>query len=504
VSTRVNSVLDLVGRTPVVRLSRLAPSHVELYVKLEARNPMGSVKDRLALAIIEDAEARGLLRPGQTVVEASSGNTGIALAMVCAAKGYPLVVVMAESFSVERRRLMRFLGARVVLTPAAHKGSGMMRKAAELAAEHGWFLCQQFDNPANPAMHERTTGREIIAAFADAPLDWFVAGCGTGGTITGVGRALRSAGVRTRLAVCEPDNVPLLASGIAQPRDADGTPSASHPSFRPHPMQGWTPDFIAGVAENAVREQLIDRIVPVNGADAMRLSRELARSEGIFTGITGGATLAGALQIAREAPAGSRILALLPDTGERYQSTPLFADIPVDMCEEELEISRSTPSSRFDSPAPAPTAPPPAVPSPAPIAASVAADAEATQALETAIRSTETPIVMFALEWCEFCWSLRRLFKQLAIPFRSIDLDSAKLQQHNFGNRLRTALNARTGIVTIPQVFIGGTLIGGATDVIEALRAGKLQPRLARLGILSNASMDIDPRSFLPGWLHPR
>ena len=508
-TTRVNSVLDLVGRTPVVRLSRLAPSHVELYVKLEARNPMGSVKDRLALAVIEDAEARGLLRPGQTVVEASSGNTGIALAMVCARKGYPLVVVMAESFSIERRRLMRFLGARVVLTPAAEKGSGMMRKAAELAAAHGWFLCRQFDNPANPAMHERTTGREIIAAFADAPLDWFVAGCGTGGTVTGVGRALRGAGLRTKVAACEPDNAPLLASGVAQQRDADGAPSASHPLFRPHPMQGWSPDFIAGVTDSALREQLIDRFVPVNGADAMRVSRELARTEGIFTGITGGATLAGALQIAREAAKGTRILALLPDTGERYQSTPLFADVPVDMTDEELAISRSTPTARFDAPGvpPSPAKPASAAAPPAPTAATAAAtsaDAEATATIETAIGDTQTQVVMFALEWCEFCWSLRRLFKQLAIPFRSIDLDSAKLQEHNLGNRLRGALTARTGIATIPQVFVGGTLIGGATDVIEALRAGKLQPRLARLGILFNTSENIDPRSFLPGWLHPR
>ncbi|HMA11062.1 MAG TPA: PLP-dependent cysteine synthase family protein, partial [Steroidobacteraceae bacterium] len=215
--SRHESVLDLVGGTPVIRLSRLAPAGVELFVKLEARNPMGSVKDRLALAIIEDAERSGMLSPGQTVIEATSGNTGIALAMVCARKGYPLVVVMAENFSVERRRLMRFLGARVVLTPAALKGSGMLSKAAELAATHGWFLCRQFDNPANPAMHERTTGREILEAFADAPLDWFVAGCGTGGTVAGVGRALRHAGAHTRIAVCEPDNTPLLASGIAQP-----------------------------------------------------------------------------------------------------------------------------------------------------------------------------------------------------------------------------------------------------------------------------------------------
>jgi cysteine synthase len=494
-SIRHDSVLDLVGHTPVVRLSRLAPPQVELFVKLEARNPMGSVKDRLALAIIEDAEASGMLSPGQTVIEATSGNTGIALAMVCARKGYPLVVVMAENFSIERRRLMRFLGAKVVLTPASLKGSGMMRKATELAQAHGWFLCRQFDNPANPAMHERTTGQEIIDAFADAPLDWFVAGCGTGGTVTGVGRALRRAGTSTRIAVCEPDNTPLLASGIAQPRDADGTVSASHPSFRPHPMQGWTPDFIAGITELAVKEHLVDRVVPVKGDDAMRLSRELARREGIFTGITGGATLAGALSIAREAPAGSRILALLPDTGERYQSTPLFADIAAQMSEEELDISRSTPGARFDVTSPAPA--------PAPQAAPVCVDTEAQQAVARAIADPDKPVVMFALEWCEFCWSVRRLFTHLGIPMRSIELDAALLQERDLGTRLRAALNARTGIATFPQIFIGGTLVGGAIDVIEAHRAGQLQPALAGLGITCNES-SVDPRVFLPGWLHPR
>jgi cysteine synthase A len=500
-SIRHDSVLDLVGNTPVVRLSRLAPAGIELFVKLEARNPMGSVKDRLALAIIEDAESSGVLRPGQTVVEATSGNTGIALAMVCARKGYPLVVVMAENFSIERRRLMRFLGARVVLTPAALKGSGMMRKAAELAAAHGWFLCRQFDNPANPAMHERTTGQEIIDTFADAPLDWFVAGCGTGGTVTGVGRALRRAGTSTRIAVCEPDNTPLLSSGIAQPRDADGLVSTSHPSFRPHPMQGWTPDFIAGITELAVKEQLVDRIVPVKGADALRLSRELARREGIFTGITGGATLAGALQLASEAPAGSRILALLPDTGERYQSTPLFADISADMSEEEIGISRSTPGARFDVTGPASTTAAQAAPAAA--SAPASPDIEAQQALARAIADADFPVVMFALEWCEFCWSVRRLLTHLGIPFRSIELDAAQLQERDFGTRLRATLSARTGITTVPQIFVGGTLVGGAIDVIEAHRAGQLRSALARLGITCNKS-SVDPSVFLPGWLHPR
>lgn len=514
VARRYGSVLETVGGTPVVRLARLGPPQVELYAKLEARNPMGSVKDRLALAVIEDAERRSALAPGQTVIEASSGNTGIALAMVCARKGYPLVVVMAENFSVERRRLMRFLGARVVLTPAAEKGSGMMRKAAELAAAHGWFLCRQFDNPANAAAHERTTGPEILAAFADAPLDWFVAGCGTGGTVTGVGRALRRASPSTRIAVCEPDNAPMLGSGQRQPRDARGDPAGSHPAFRPHPMQGWSPDFVAAITESAFDEGLVDEVVPVSGHEALRLARELARREGIFTGITGGATLAGALAVAARAPAGSRILCLLPDTGERYQSTPLFADVPVEMTDEELAISRSSPGARFDRPAP----PAPSPPAPAPVSAApqspppvperpraeAPADAAARAQVEAAIRDPAAPLVMFALEWCEFCWAVRRLCARLGVTVRTIDLDSAALQRDGLGGRLRAALTARTGIATIPQVFAGGELLGGATDVIEAAATGRLQSRLAEIGVPCDAGVRVDPHAFLPGWIHPR
>lgn len=491
-----DSILDTVGGTPVVRLARLAPPGVELYAKLEARNPMGSVKDRLALAVIEDAEARGALGPGQTVIEATSGNTGIALAMVCARKGYPLVVVMAENFSVERRRLMRFLGARVVLTPAAEKGSGMLRKAEELAAAHGWFLCRQFDNPANAAMHERTTGQEILAAFAGAPLDAFVAGCGTGGTVAGVARALRRGSPATRIVACEPDNAPMLSSGVAQPRDAAGAPAASHPAFRPHPMQGWMPDFIGGITEDALREGLVDRVVPVSGAAALQASRALATQEGIFTGITGGATLAGALTVAAGARRSARILCLLPDTGERYLSTPLFADIPVEMTAEEWEISRSTAGGRFDA------APPPVAAAAA--TAAPAVDAEAEQFVARALADPAAPVVMFALQWCEFCWAVRRLFDRYGIAFRSVDLDEPALQAGGLGGRIRAALAARTGITTIPQVFVGGTLIGGATDVIEALAGGRLQDRLARAGVPFDGTVRADPRAFLPNWIQPR
>ena len=344
---RFDNILATVGRTPVVRLHKLAPPRVNVFVKVEAFNPMGSVKDRLALGIIEDAERRGTLRPGQTVIEATSGNTGIGLAMVCAVKGYPLVVTMAENFSVERRRMMRFLGAKVVLTPAALKGTGMLAKAVELAQAHGWFLCRQFDNEANADMHSRTTAPEILEAFAGERLDYWVTGYGTGGTLKGVARVLKAQRPETQIIVCEPDNSPILGSGIAQARDPDGTPSASHPVFRPHLMQGWSPDFIPKLTEDAVALKLVDRVLPINGADATRLARELAQREGIFVGISGGATLAGALQVAADAADGANVLCMLPDTGERYLSTPLFANVPADMTPEELELSRSTPSAQL-------------------------------------------------------------------------------------------------------------------------------------------------------------
>src|SRR5580693_3228495 len=282
------NILETVGNTPVVKINKLGPAGINLFVKIEAFNPLGSVKDRLALGVIEDAEKTGRLKPVQTVVEATSGNTGIGLAMVCAEKGYPLVVTMGENFSVERRRLMRFLGAKVVLTPAALKGSGMLAKATELAEAHGWFLCRQFENEANAAVHSRTTAREILAAFEGERLDYFVTGFGTGGTLKGVARVLRKLRPQTQVIVCEPDNSQLLGSGIAQPRNADRSIAASHPNFRPHLMQGWSPDFIPKLTEDAVALKLIDRIVPVNGAQSLQLARDLARQEGIFTGISAG------------------------------------------------------------------------------------------------------------------------------------------------------------------------------------------------------------------------
>ena len=346
---KFRSILQTVGNTPVVRINNLAPRGVNLYVKIEAFNPLGSVKDRLALGVIEAAEQSGQLKPGQTVIEATSGNTGIGLAMVCAQKGYPLVVTMAEQFSVERRKLMRFLGAKVVLTPAVGRAWAMVTKAVELASTHGWFLTRQFENEANADFHSRTTAREIIADFKGEKLDYWVTGYGTGGTLKGVSRVLAKEMPDTKIIVCEPEDAQLLASGVEQARNADGSPASPHPAFKPHPMQGWTPDFIPKLTADAVKMGVIDRVLARKGSDAILYAGELARREGIFVGITAGATFAGALHMCSEAPENGNILCMLPDTGERYLSTPLFASVPADMTQEELEISRSTPSAQLPS-----------------------------------------------------------------------------------------------------------------------------------------------------------
>ena len=344
VGHRYANILETVGNTPVVRINKLAPPGVNLFVKVEAFNPLGSVKDRLALAVIEDAEKTGRLMPGQTVIEATSGNTGIGLAMVCAQKGYPLVLTMSETFSVERRKLMRFLGAKVVLTPAAARGMGMVAKAVELAETHGWFLTRQFENEANADMHSRTTAQEILADFAGERLDYWVTGFGTGGTLKGVARVLAKERPETRIVVCEPDDAPMLSSGIAQQRNPDGSGAAGHPAWQPHPLQGWSPDFIPKLAGDAMEANAISQILRVKNAEAMQASKELARKEGIFVGISSGGTFAAALRVCAEAPQGSTVLCMLPDTGERYLSTPLFADVSVDMTEDELAISHSTPN----------------------------------------------------------------------------------------------------------------------------------------------------------------
>jgi cysteine synthase len=311
-----NSIIDTIGHTPIIRLNRIAPANQNMYVKVEAFNPAGSVKDRLAIAIIEDAEKRGTLKPGQTVVEATSGNTGIALAMVCAAKGYPFVAVMVETFSIERRKIMKAFGAKVILTPAAEKGSGMVRRADELAEKHGWFRADQFENMANPAFHRNTTGAEILSDFARLDLDYFVSGWGTGGTLTGAGEIIKAARPEVKIIAAEPEGAQMLA----------GKP------WSPHKIQGWTPDFLPTV----LNPKIVDTIVGVSDEAAMATAQKLATQEGIFCGISCGATMWAALQIAHSAPANSTFVVMLPDTGERYLSTALFENISIESDDEWL------------------------------------------------------------------------------------------------------------------------------------------------------------------------
>ncbi|MEO1203254.1 MAG: cysteine synthase A, partial [Pseudomonadota bacterium] len=478
---KFSNILETVGNTPLVKLNRLAPEGVNVWVKCESFNPMSSVKDRMALAMIEDAEKRGALVPGQTVVEATSGNTGIGLAMVCAQKGYPLVVTMAESFSVERRKLLRFLGAKVVLTPAAEKGTGMMKKAEELAEKHGWFMTKQFENPANAYVHYQTTAQEILADFADEPIHAWVSGFGTGGTMLGVSQAMREASPNTRIIAAEPDNSPILGAGIPQPRDEYGKADGSHPHFRPHLMQGWSPDFISDLTQAAVDSKLIDEIIPVNGDDAMAISRALAQKEGIFVGTSSGATLAAALEYAKTAPEGSNIVAMLPDTGERYLSTPLFGDIGEDMTDEEVALSKSTPNYRFDVQA---------APAPAAATAPVEVDPQAAQYIEGVVN--DEPVVMFALEWCEFCWSLRKLFDAIGVDYKSVDIDSVEYHEDERGVKIRKALGERVGSPTMPQVFIASEYVGGSTDVIKEFQNGELQERFDRGDVDYDKTVDLD------------
>ena len=493
-----NNILETIGNTPVIRINKLAPRGVDLFVKAESFNPMSSVKDRMALSVIEAAERSGALQPGQTVIEATSGNTGIGLAMVCAAKGYPLVLTIAESFSIERRKILRFLGAKVVLTPAELKGSGMLAKAVELAQAHDWFLVRQFENEANADVHSRTTALEILDAMGDRKLDCFVTGYGTGGTLKGTARVLREKSPATRIVVCEPDNSQLLGSGIPQQRDADGSPSASHPNFRPHLMQGWTPDFIPKLAEDAVAMELIDEVMPIDGNHALEMAHQLAQREGIFCGTSGGATFSGALRVAERAKPGSSVLCMLPDTGERYLSTPLFEGIPEEMNEEEMEIARSTPGYRFDVKTAPPTVKTQTVAEPPKVSETAEAFVGET------ISDTENPVVLFALEWCEFCWAIRKLFAELDIPYKAVDLDSVAYQEDDWGGQIRAALNARIGSNTIPQIFIGGEHLGGATDTFEAYKSGDLAEQLERVGLRAGDLEGKDPYELLPNWLHKR
>lgn len=478
------NILGTIGDTPIVRLSRMSPREVDVFVKVEAANPMGSVKDRLALGIIEAAERRGELRPGQTVIEATSGNTGLGLAMVCAAKGYPLVVVMAENFSLERRKMLRFLGARVVLTPPWAKGTGMLAIAEKLAKDNGWYLCRQFENEAGADIHSRTTAAEILRDFGENELAAWVSGFGTGGTLKGVARVLRQRSPSTKIIVAEPDNSALIGSGIPQG-------SGSHPAFHPHPMQGWSPDFISKLARDSVASKLIDDTITVGGAEAIETAIEIARTEGIFCGITGGATLAAALKFARSAEPGSRILAMLPDTGERYLSTPLFADVGVEMDDDEAELLQSAITAIAQSGAPAPIE----------AQQQRASDENARRFVRETISSNPGKIVMFALSWCEFCWSVRKLFARLEIPFVSVDLDDPDFRAAHDVPKIRSALQEITGAATIPQIFIGGEWIGGSMEVLESAESGQLQRLLQQRSIPFNHVGKVSRYDLLPNWV---
>jgi len=489
---RLDNILQTIGNTPVVKINKLAPEGINLYVKVESFNPMGSVKDRLAIGVIETAEKSGELKPGQTIVEATSGNTGISLAMVCAQKGYPLVITMAENFSVERRKMIRFLGAQVILTPASAKGSGMVAKADELAKAHDWWQPKQFENPANADIHTQTTAKEIVDQFDDIGLDYWVSGFGSGGTVLGVSRGLKQHSPDTKIMICEPDNSQVLSSGIAQARDAQGDHTESHPNFRPHLMQGWSPDFVPKLAESALRENVIDGFVPIDGNFALQCAKDLAQKEGIFVGISAGATLAGALKVAEDAPKGSNILCMLPDTGERYLSTPLFEEIAVEMTEDEKSISQSTAGYRFD------------VSGDAAIVEDEVVDAQAEAEMNAMINDPNNSIVMFALEWCEFCWSVRKVLAEYGIKYRSIDLDSVEYQEHNRGGKIRVALRNKTTWNTFPQLFINNEFIGGCTDLFDGIKDGNLLNKLEQLDIEHKKDVSTDPYQFLPGWLHPR
>ena len=434
---RYQNILETIGNTPVVRLNKLAPAGVNVYVKVEAFNPMGSVKDRMALAVIEDAERSGALKPGQTVIEATSGNTGIGLAMVCAQKGYPLVVTMAESFSVERRKLLRFLGAKVVLTPAAEKGSGMLAKAVELAETHGWFLCRQFENQANADVHSRTTAREILDDFADQRLDYFVTGFGTGGTLKGVARELKRArpghahhrrGARQLAGVRQ--RHPAAARRRRRP---GGKPSAIPPAS--HAGLGAGFHFDADRTGGRRRPDRRDR-----AGGRRRRAASLARARAARKASSS------ARRAARRSPRrsksrgarapGSTIVCMLPDTGERYLSTPLFEDIGEEMTAEEWEVSRSTPLCRFDAPAPTPR------PRPPPRSPRESGGRSRPRRASSTKSLAKEPVVMFALEWCEFCWSVRKLFAQLGIAYRSVDVDSVEFQKDDLGGRIRARARA--------------------------------------------------------------
>ncbi len=492
----MDSILSLVGNTPKVRLSKRVlsafgvRSDLNVFVKLEAANPGGSVKDRMACAVLEWGEKNGKLVSGQTVVEASSGNTGIGLAMACASKGYPFVCVMSEAFSIERRKLMRFLGAQVVLTNPAHKGTGMILKARQLAAEYDWYNPRQFENEANAWAHYNTTAPEILQAFPQG-LDYFVCAYGTGGTLKGVSTAFREKSPKTKVVVCEPDNAPLLYSNIRSEYpvdDKDGTASSfkePHPLWRPHLLQGWAPDFIPKLVDEAVTADLVDEIVHVGGSQAMNAARVLARTSGIMTGTSGGGTLAGALEYLKKKDKqgklepGASTLVVLADTAERYLSTPLFADIQADMTPEEAELAKVE-------------TPPPVISLPEPTR-------KAVSFLEQ--ENEQHQVVIWSLEYCEFCWTLVDFFKAIGVEATVINIDAFQYAKDNFGNKVRAALSAKTGCNTFPQCFISKEFMGGAADACLKWKSGELQTLFKEKGVVYNDKYEGDPFEFLPKWM---
>lgn len=491
-----NSIYETIGRTPIVKLNNMTKTlklknGVNVYVKLESENPGGSIKDRLAMGVIEWAEQKKQIEPGQTVVECSSGNTGIGLAMICASKGYPFVCVMSESFSIERRKMMRFLGAKVILTNPAHKATGMIIKAKELADKHGWFWPNQFENEANAWIHRETTGPEILKAFQDTgkTLNHFVCAYGTGGSILGIGSYLKEHSPETIVNVVEPDNAPMLYSGIPTKYPSSGTPSTSfdvaHPVWRPHLFQGWAADFIPKLVDKATKEKVYDNILHCGGNEAIETCKELARKEGIFSGTSGGGVLCSALKLAEKSAEGTSILALIADTGERYLSTPLFADISADMTEEEKEIAASTPSI---------APPPPGLPDATP---------EAKEWVENQIGSHK--VLCFMLEYCEFCWTLTGLLDAIGVSYHRIDIDSFEFAKDNMGNKYRSALQNNTGCKTFPQFFINGKFIGGAVDACMLWKKDELQTIFKEANIKSGNDnfneYDGDAFEFLPKWM---
>ena len=490
-----HSIITTVGKTPIIKLKRLSPKGVNIYVKLEAQNPAGSVKDRLAVGMIEWAETHGMLKPGQTVVEVTSGNTGIGMAMVCAAKGYPFVAIMPENASVERRKILRFYGAKVLMPSLASGSGGMWHVILKLVEKKGYYWPNQFKNEANAWIHRRTTGPEILEAMAGVPVDYFVSAFGTGGTLKGTSQYLRAHSPGTKIVVLEPEVSPVLSSGIKTRWNADGTmPAESHPRASAHLFQGWAPDFISHLTESARELKLYDKIENrITGPGGMAMAKRLALEEGIFTGLSGGGAMLGAMLTAKECPVGSNIVVILADTGERYLSTPLFDGISADMDAEEKALvaecgpmgtEQRLPQQLLD------------------------ANGAARRLVADAISGNK--VVTFAFDSCEFCWTLKKLLAAIGVDCTQVDIDQPKYECYE--GRIRAAIQEMSGAKTFPQLFIGGEFYGGAVDVVLAWKKGELQSKLEKAGAkppkrtagdtsLEWNGYEGDPFEFVPKWL---